>query len=626
MAVRDIFVGGDGEDSRGGLTWADRVRTFDRARRIAAGVGGPVAFVVGQFVMAREAYFGQRLGKGIEAGYDVPDGWTMRAYDPELPWHFTDLDVLDAPGDFVQVFKDGNTHNANTSIPVGDKEPVPTIADNRGVPTGRPTGVWISTRDVANADKPLFRVVRVWRGGRALTFGDRAAVPSAYDPYNEVWEARSFETLGSDGTHTWTQLTPGEKWGTAPAPASGRLSVFSPHGNPVDQWGGITVLAHRSAGGNGMDLGLLTVRQSSGWRIDESVKVIGGGLAAFKIRGGCADGRIEAKVDVFSPYYPVVDLDPHTGFDTFTGLEISPRWDLRVTHKPYYEIDAAHSTGQSDALRITSGARVAGLLVRGRTTGGTPCYVRDPGHSAVGRPVPAAGVVLDGLVVERDFAVYLGGLQYQRAFVVNGGHDTVRNCVISGRVYGQRTPSQLTGGIKVVGAEFHHGRQMIPAAPDGSFRYPSRFDDRTRDFSHQHPDGKNRDAIALEITMDGKAEVRGCVFDASHGAALNLTKVTGFDATRDGCLVTGCTFVTGTQPGSLPVAVLVDDRGDAGTGVRLRDNVAVGYPASGGAQWTPTGADGKVRTAIRLEDLATGGPRVAENSGWVRQAFATCYR
>jgi hypothetical protein len=630
VAVRDIFVSGDGVDTADGTTWNTRVRTFTRARALASGVSAPdtVRFVIGQFVMARQANFGQQLGKGIGTNSNVPDGWSMTARDPNLPWHFTDLDVLNQPSDFVQVFLSGaSDYNANTAG-------CPNIRNNGGTNAGQPTGIWVTTRNVAGVNQPQYRVIRVWRGGRPLTIGSLTAVPSAYDPYNEIWEARSFATLGLDDTHTWTQLTPPEVWqedddpDPVPTPIGGRLFVFSPKGNPASStvWGGITLLTQWSAGATGvLDLGLLTIQESSDWHVDETIKAVGGGYGAFKIRGGCARGRFEARVDVMTPYQPVVDLRAHSAADTFTAIEVSPRWDMRVVGKPYYEIDNAHGTGASDALRIAGNARVTGLLIRGRTSGtGELCYVRDPGHTAIGRANPGAGVILDGLTVERDFSVYLGGMQYQRAFGINGDSNRVRNCTLSGRVYGQRTPSQITGNVRVVGLEFHYGQQMIPASPDGVANYPSRFNDGERPFANAHPDGKNRDCVGLVVAIDGTIELRDCVFNAVHGPGLRVgASVVPDLAAGDDCLVENCTFINSAVPASQRTAVLVDVRNDAAKAVRLRNNGAVGYAAGG--QWTTTGFN---RNTVRLEDLhlpQPGGPKVAENVGWQRLAFANCF-
>ena len=38
-----------------------------------------------------------------------------RAHNPDLPWHFTDLDVLNQTSNFVQVYRNGTTHNAATA-------------------------------------------------------------------------------------------------------------------------------------------------------------------------------------------------------------------------------------------------------------------------------------------------------------------------------------------------------------------------------------------------------------------------------------------------------------------------------------------------------------------------------
>lgn len=615
MAVRDVYLSGDGDDARDSRTWETRVRTFARARQLSAAIAATdqACFVVGQFNMARAASFSQRLGKGI-GDFDVPDGWSMRAHNPDLPWHFTDLDVLNQTTDFVQVYRNGADHNAATAG-------CPNLTNNNGVPSGQATGIWVTTRDVAVPARPINRVARVWRGGNPLTIGSVTAIPSAWDPYNELWEARSFATLGQDPTHAWTQLTPNEQWAATTAPAGGRLLVFCPQGNPATVWGGVTVLAQQSAAAAVVsELGFLTIQQSNGWHVDETVKAIGGGLGPFKIRGGCTDGRFEARADVLSPFYPVLDLRAHSTFDTFTAIEVSPRWDMRITGKPYYEIDAKHTTGQSDALRIHSTARVNGLLVRGRTSAGNQlCYVRDPGHTAVGRPNPGAGVVLQNLVVERDFSVYLGGMQYQRAFGITGTGESVRNCTISGRVYGQRTPSQLTGNVRVIGAEFHYGQQIIPAAADNTPTYPSRFTDDVRSWANVHPDGKNRDCYGLVVTIDGAMEVRDCVFNAVHGPALRI-EADAAPATGDSCLVENCTFINSAVPGSQQTAVLIDVRNSAPLGARMRDNVAVGYAAGG--QWTTNGFN---RNTIALEDLASAGPHIAENAGWTRQAFALCY-
>jgi hypothetical protein len=627
VAIRDIFVSGDGVDSADGTTWNTRVRTFTRARAIASGILAPdrVRFVVGQFNMKGQANFGQQLGKGIGTGSDVPDGWSMTARDPNLPWHFTDLDVLNQTSDFVQVFLSGaNDYNANTAG-------CPNIRDNSGTNAGAPTGIWVTTRNVAGT-RPEYRVIRVWRGGRPLTIGSLTAVPSAYDPYNEIWEARSFATLGLDETHSWTQLTPTEVWqedddpAPVPTPIGGRLFVFSPKGNPAlsTVWGGITLLTQWSAGAVGvLDLGLLTIRQSNDWHVDETIRAMGGGFGAFKIRGGCTGGRFEARVDVGTPYQPLVDLRAHPGFDTFNAIEVSPRWDLRVVGKPYYEIDNMHSTGASDALRIAGNSRVTGLLIRGRTSGaGELCYVRDPGHTAIGRAQPAAGVILDGLTVERDFSVYIGGMQYQRAFGINGDSNLVRNCTLGGRVYGQRTPSQITGNVQVVGLEFHYGQQMIPASPDGVPNYPSRFNNGVRPFANVHPDGKNRDAAGLVVTIDGTIAVRDCVFNAVHGPGLRVGASVA-PGTGDACVVENCTFINSAVPDSQRTAVLVDVRNSAAGAVRLRNNTAVGYAAGG--QWTTTGFN---RNTVALENLQVAqpnGPGVIENVGWVRQAFAACY-
>jgi hypothetical protein len=631
VAIREIFLSGDGNDAQDGLSWATRVKTFTAARVRAKSVPAvdDVRFVVGQFNMSFNMWkqtgidFAQRLGTGIDAN-DVRHGWSMRAHDPALPWHFTDLDVLRAASDFAQVHKNGTTYNANT---VG----CPNIANNNGTPVGQPTGIWVTRRDVADPDKPFYRVARVWRGGNPLTINDPNAFPSACDPYNEIWEAASFATMGLDETHMWTQLTPGEVWPEdapappqpVPAPDGGRLFVFSPQGNPADKWGGVTVLTQWSRGASIGEFGLLTIQNSEGWHVDESVKAIGGGIGAFKLRGNCTNGRFEARVDATSPFHPVLDLRAIGTQNTFTAIEVSPRWDLRVTGKPYYEIDDVHNTGQSDALRMAGNSQIRGLLVRGRTsTSGQLCYIRDPGHSAIGRPNPGAGMILDGLVVERDFSVYIGGMQYQRAFGINGDKTNVLNCTISGRVYGQRTPSQIDGNVRIVGAEFHYGQQIIPAAPDNTPTYPGRFNSDVREWSNLHPDGKNRDCAGLVLGLKGAVEVRDCVFNAVHGPALRVGAAHTL-GDGDSCLVENCTFINGAVPGSQQTAVLVDVRGGAPGKTRLRNNGAVGYGPGG--QYTTSGFN---RFTVRVEDLHTALPvdqRVLENVGWQRLAFAMCF-
>jgi hypothetical protein len=75
LAIREIYLSGDGDNAQDGRTWATRVRTFARARQLASEVAATdqVSFVIGQFNMARAAQFSQRLGKGI-GDFDVPDG------------------------------------------------------------------------------------------------------------------------------------------------------------------------------------------------------------------------------------------------------------------------------------------------------------------------------------------------------------------------------------------------------------------------------------------------------------------------------------------------------------------------------------------------------------------------
>ncbi|HWG98905.1 MAG TPA: hypothetical protein VNV66_06190 [Pilimelia sp.] len=619
-------MSGDGNDALDGARWEDRVKTFSRARALVRDVRFPnqVRFLIGQFNMSRGTGFGQQLGTGTAGGLDIADGWSMRAVDPGLPWHFTDLDVLNAPADFVKVYRETNgSYNAHTAD-------CPDIENNNGAPRGAFTGIWVTARDVAGP-APLYRVARVWRGGNPLTINSRSAVPSAYDPYNEIWEARDFSTLGNDETHVWTQLSPGtpttprEEWpasaGLTPPPKGRRVYLYCPKSNPATVWGGITILSQWSAGAQGRDLGLMTIQASNGWHVEESVRAIGGGIIAFNVLGNCTDGRFEARLDVMSPYYPVVELAARGTADSFTAIEVSPRWDMRVVGKPYYEFDPKHTTGRSDALRIAGNANVRGLLVRGRTTDGAPCYVRDPGHGAVVRAIPSAGKVLEELVIERDFSVYMGGMQYQRAFGITGDRNSVKNCTIGGRVYGQSAPTQIDGDVRIIGLEIHHGHQLIPAAPDGVSGYPSRFNDQTRVWNNLSTNGKNRDAAGLVVTMSGAIEVRDCVFNSVHGPGV-IVQHSGAVPVGS-CIVANCTFVNSAVPDSEQTAVLIDTRNDASPAIRLVDNLAVGYRSDGGAQWT---SNGNTRTPIALEDLktATPGPKIAENTGWQRGDFTTC--
>jgi hypothetical protein len=374
-------------------------------------------------------------------------------------------------------------------------------------------------------------------------------------------------------------------------------------------------------------LGFLTIRQSNGWHVDESIKAIGGGAGAFKIRADCQDGRFEARVDVMTPYLPVLDLQHltvgATTHSAFTAIEVSPRWDMRVVGKPYYELDRKHDTGGSDALRIGHNGNFHGLLIRGRTsTSGQLCYVRDPGHSAIGRPNPSLTGTVDSLVVERDFSVYLGGMQYQRAFALNGDSQNLTNCTISGRIYGQRTPSQIMGNVQVIGAEFHYGQQKIPAAADNNAVYPNRFNGTVHTFDNGNANGKNRDAEGLVVFFNGIVEVRDCVFNAVHGPALFIltTGSLKLDPNRI-CRVQNCNFINSGAPESMKIAFLIDTRNGAPGATHVVDNVAVGYADTGGAAWTSTG---NTWQTIRPEDLGTAAG-VAENAGWQRAAFAACF-
>jgi hypothetical protein len=126
------------------------------------------------------------------------------------------------------------------------------------------------------------------------------------------------------------------------------------------------------------------------------------------------------------------------------------------------------------------------------------------------------------------------------------------------------------------------------------------------------------------MSIDGTIEVRDCVFNAVHGPGLRVgASAVPKLAAGDDCLVENCTFINSAVPASQRTAVLVDVRNDAAKAVRLRNNSAVGYTAGG--QWTTTGFN---RNTVRLEDLhlpQPGGPKVAENVGWQRLAFANCF-
>ncbi|WP_437620297.1 hypothetical protein [Sorangium sp. So ce1151] len=649
MSIVDIYVSGDGNNAANGSSWSNRVQTFTRARQIAAGVGaGNVPrFVVGQFDMSLGASspvaYSQRLGTGIDAN-NVPHGWLMTAHDPSLPWHFRDHRVIGNANDFAQVYTNdgGATFNVQKS-----GRTIVGMTDNGGTPAGVGTGVWAVT--LASSSVPVVastgdyaaRVDRVWRGGSPATLSSPTAYLSSQDPFNELWEAQDFTTLGKDGTHAWTQMSVGEAWPTGTfGPGSNVLFVYSPKGNPATVWGGVTVLVRRGTflSGPGYIM-LLSIENSNGWAVDSTVRFLGGVYSAVQVSGNCDGWALEPTVEAGSFSYPNVSFKALSSGTqrTFSNFKIAPRIDMKVWGKPYYPIDASHSEGSADAIQLlAAGGIFTGGVVRGRTAAGEPCYVRDPAHSAIGRGVPSGGADINGFVIESDLSVHCGSMQYQRAYVFNGDKTNLRNITIGGKIYNQRTPTQLDGDVNVVGIEFHNANPMIPAHPDADQTglYKGRFSvGQTRNFASTHPNGKNRDGIMLAMNVTGRQAVIGCVFNGTHAAGLSAGKVVGGTNATPGAdealVVARNTFVNRADSRAEQCAVLVDARASFGQAMRCINNAAVGYPPGGGAQHVER--DGYYRWSGPLESLGqpfvdggannvkgSDGAGLAENVGWKR--------
>jgi hypothetical protein len=74
------------------------------------------------------------------------------------------------------------------------------------------TGCWVTVAEVQSfAYDSTFRVPRVWVGGTSIATG-QTAEPSCWSPYNEIFESKTFGTLGQDDSSSQTTLGPNETW------------------------------------------------------------------------------------------------------------------------------------------------------------------------------------------------------------------------------------------------------------------------------------------------------------------------------------------------------------------------------------------------------------------------------
>lgn len=564
------------------------------------------------------------------------------------------------------------------------------------------------------------RVMRVWIGGASIATGS-VAEPSCWSPFNEIFESKTFDSLGQDDSSSWTILGPNESWldysgggvkgknvtqgvsftgsisgttltvsawGSGPPLANGtalrgtgvtdgttissvgtawngttgsytvsasqtvasttitgtirgtRLFVYQPAGNPATIWGGVTYIVGRGLFSS-YQVPLLSVADSNNWTIDSSVRFMGGGLGVIQVAGNCDGWTCEAEANCFSQFWQVLQFIPISVRKTISNCYVAPAWDQRLRGRPYYEIDKGHDTGASDMLQFYINCDFTNFTVKGyATTGanaGRVSFFAEPGHAAIARPAGGTGVITN-LVVEPQVEMRAGGGQYQRFMAMNTGTQ-IASMRIGGRVFGQSTPTQLAGNFTLQGLEFHGGNPNIWAAPEGASSYASRFVNggTARNYANVHPNGKNRDALFLGITVDGKQQVLDCIFNGPQGVAINFTTSSAPDGVNQLCVVSRNVFIRKGHRDAIDRAFLVDGRNGCGGGVKFINNTLVGYPTNLEAEHIEM--DGYYRFAGPPESLTTAfatsgtasvkagdGAGVLVSTGWKRYASMKEYQ
>lgn len=76
-------------------------------------------------------------------------------------------------------------------------------------------GIWVTTTEIHSFAPwdTFYSVPRVWIGGNSMA-ALQTTEPSCWSPFNEIFEAQQFSTLGKDDSSSWTQMAPNENFVT----------------------------------------------------------------------------------------------------------------------------------------------------------------------------------------------------------------------------------------------------------------------------------------------------------------------------------------------------------------------------------------------------------------------------
>lgn len=603
---KDYFIHSGGSNANTGLTSVtNAVQTWGRMNDVIAAnpPGGSeyVRILVGNgtdglgFNMAPNQFYG-RLGNFVNnnaAGNATvtvacANGISIEPYMPGAPVHFHDIRTYTAAGDFSQV---GTT-------------PVWKLA----------TATVLS--GLAN------KAVRVWRVGSASP-----AYLCALNPDNEIFEAGpGYADLGKDESHAWTQLDSGNSWGaadstpTAFASMTNTLYFYSPAGNPATAWGGVAILTQENFWNH------LRIEELDNWILSDQFVFLGGGQSALRLNGG-SNWTFEGRVLAAAKYQPAVQVNPGvTNPNTaLANCTLAPVIDMLIRDVPFYPVNTAHHNSGACDMLILSGSLVANnLKIAEKSATGRVTMFKNGGHSCIGRPVPAANKLINGMTIEPGVTFIGGQQQYCRALALNGAPTEMTNMIIGGRVFGMRTPSQIHGDAVIKDFRAYNQQEMIPAARDPVTQsgavatYNGRFSD-SRNYANVRTDGKWWDASCIATYNSGarptfgKVVITDCEFDNSVGPCLSFSS-DAVPTAAQSITVSDTVFKTSGNYNAVNVAVLIDTRNSAANAVKLINNIAVGDMQNA------TFAGG-AKTKVALESLAC-----AVNVGWKTYADEAAFR
>lgn len=570
-----LFIGADGDDSKDGLSRANRIQTQHRLNQIMAANaanGKPYQLCLeGNFDHDWMALSGNNLGFCFNfniAGY---------GNDKTAPWQNVTGLRLSA-----------------TAIvtPPGPGEPaipLPLLCDYKrftvaSALTEVATNIWQLPGVVASSANRARRVFAC----------DYEALDDDDFKYHEIWESGGtgpndfYNNLGSAPGYDWTQC---DATGTLTA----SLFIYCTE-NPIDRFGALTVATDET--------GTLLRFETDGWIVDPELTLQGGGANVMQI-AGCHGALFEAAIRGWHFYTGAIYIFQNTlyGGDPDKDnqdIVISPCIDAAVVGLPFYSADNdGHQMGGHEGIGISNLAGLNGLRIQGIASNGRPSRIDDLLHAGIATTCDPAGKLITNLLVEPGISFDFTNVIYGRAFSLLGQATTLRNVRVEGGLITNQPTSSEFGGrdIKIAGATFLAGKLDGGAIMSNIFSDKAhaeltwRFGSSTGTPSNNTYDTSNAVSVFTDSKTDANVDVynvtiSNCVFNGYYSGGLNFATTAATETFQGAVVVSGCTFIAPAGPNAtiagLPTATTYAVEHTFATAypekaMRYFNNTAVGY-------------------------------------------------